>query len=446
MDKIVAYAIEWIQSKIVSPVIIEVEPGYFHDLLAEIKQYAYEVPKTLIRLYEREFPLFPTEVLDIPMFNMIAAVLPREVIFDFAEDFRVRRIYPDQIKFALQYPTVPPDGVYKIKRKGKDWYFTSTYWTKRLIGCDVANQKGFTGRGVKVAVLDTGASYTHEQLRGKVEGYSAYPGHTPFDANGHGTWCASCIAGRRGIDDVLSRLSGKEVLCEGMAPDASLIAVKVLDYVLGAGSDSAIIKGLEIAVAHGAKVISMSLGGTENATREEDDPYYSVFNKVVEQGVIPVVAAGNEGPKPGTIGTPGALTAVLTVGALDPIKGEVASYSSRGPTPWGSIKPDVVAPGGGYPDRGIDSAITGLLDTAGDGVPSRYSPIQGTSMATPHVAGLVACAVQMYRDVLGRELTVDEIKMMMEQLGHPKTNDDGWGLIDWFKFEEWISTQYGVRI
>jgi hypothetical protein len=425
---------------------MEVEPAYFTDVLQEARQYAFEVPRTLIRLYEREFPLFPTEVLDIPMFSMIAGVLPREVVFDFAEDFRVRRIYPDQIKFALRYPTVPPEGVYRIRRKGKDWYFTSTHWTKKLIGADVANRKGFTGRGVTVAVLDTGASYVHEMLRGKIQGYSAYPGHTPVDTNGHSTWCCSCIGGRRAVDDVLSRMSGREVICEGMAPDSPIIAVKVLDYVVGAGSDSAIIKGIEIALAHNAKVISMSLGGAENATREEDDPYYSVLNRVVASGVIPVVAAGNEGPKPGTVGTPGALTAVLTVGALDPIKGEVASYSSRGPTPWGSIKPDVIAPGGGYPDRGIDSAITGVLDAAGDGVINRFSPIQGTSMATPHASGLIACAAQMYRDALGRELTVDEVKRMMEQLGHPKTNDDGWGLLTWQLFEEWVSTQYGVKI
>jgi hypothetical protein len=68
------------------------------------------------------------------------------------------------------------------------------------------------------------------------------------------------------------------------------------------------------------------------------------------------------------------------------------------------------------------------------------------SMATPHVSGLLACAAQMYRDVLGRELTVGEVKRMMEQLGHPKTNDDGWGLIAWQLFEEWVSTQYGVKI
>jgi hypothetical protein len=446
LDKIVPYAIEWLQSNIIAPVILEVEPPYFADVLAEVKQYAFEVPRTLLRVVEREFPLFPTQVLEIPLFSMVAGVLPREVIFDFAEDFRVRRIYPDQIKFALQYPTVPPEGVYRIRRKGRDWYFTSTYWTKKIIGADVANQKGFTGRGVKVAVLDTGASYVHEQLRGKVEGYSAYPGHTPVDANGHGTWCAACIAGKRGVDEVLTRLSGKQVVCEGMAPGASLLTVKVLDYVVGAGSDSAIIKGLEIALTHGAKVVSMSLGGAEKAEREEDDPYYSVFNRVVEAGVIPVVAAGNEGPKPETVGTPGALTAVLTVGALDPIGGGVARYSSRGPTPWGSVKPDVVAPGGGYPDRGIDSAITGLLDRAGDGIPSRYSPIQGTSMATPHTSGLLACAAQMYRDVLGRELTVEEVKRMMEQLGHPKTNDDGWGLITWQLFEQWVETQYGVKV
>ena len=68
------------------------------------------------------------------------------------------------------------------------------------------------------------------------------------------------------------------------------------------------------------------------------------------------------------------------------------------------------------------------------------------SMATPHCAGLVACAVQMYRDVLGVDLTVDEVKKMMEALGHSKTNDDGWGFIHWGLFEEWVSTQYGVTL
>jgi len=68
------------------------------------------------------------------------------------------------------------------------------------------------------------------------------------------------------------------------------------------------------------------------------------------------------------------------------------------------------------------------------------------SMATPHVSGLLACAAQMYRDVLGRDLTVDEVKRMMEELGHPKTNVDGWGFISWSLFEQWLETQYGVKL
>jgi len=443
IDKIVPHAIPKIQSKIVSPVILEVHPAHFGEILAELREYALDLG-ILDLVSSREIPLF-SHVLPIPMFNMIGVVLPREVIFDYAEDFRIVRIYPDEIRYALQYPVVPREGIFTLKRDKKTITFTSTKWTKKLVGCDVANKKGFTGRYVKVAVLDTGTSFTHEQLRGKIEAYSATR-TGPQDLNGHGTWCASCIAGRRGVDDVIYRLTKQYVEMEGMAPDADLITIKVLDYIIGAGNDSTIIKGVEMAVSAGAKVISMSLGGREEAHREEDDPYYKVFNDVVARGVIPVIAAGNEGPKPQTVGTPGALSSVLTVGATDPISGEIAPYSSRGPTPWGSIKPDVVAPGGGYPDHGIHSAIVGMLDSAGDKLKNRYSPIQGTSMATPHVAGLVTCVVQMYRDVLGAELTVEEIKKMMEALGHPKTNDDGWGFIDWFKFETWVSTQYGVKI
>jgi subtilisin family serine protease len=179
---------------------------------------------------------------------------------------------------------------------------------------------------------------------------------------------------------------------------------------------------------------------------QEEDPFYPVMKKLIESGVVPVVAAGNEGPEPGTIGTPGWLEDALTVGAYDPITGEVAKYSSRGPTRDGRVKPDVVAPGGGYPDHGIDSAIVNLLDRAGDGVPNRYSPIQGTSMATPHVAGLVALMVQAHRELLGRDLGVDEVKRMMEALGHSKNNDAGWGAITWQLYEQWLETQYGVGI
>jgi Subtilisin-like serine proteases len=190
----------------------------------------------------------------------------------------------------------------------------------------------------------------------------------------------------------------------------------------------------------------MSLGGPVEVTNQEDDPFYHVLKTAVELGVIPVVAAGNDGDEPMTINTPGWIEDALTVGSYDPITGEIAPYSSRGPTPDGRIKPDVIAPGGGYPDHGINNAIVNLLDKAGDGLPNRFSPIQGTSMATPHVAGLVTLMYEAHQKLLGKPLTVSEIKEMMMALGHEKTNDDGWGLITWQLYETWLETQYGVKV
>ncbi|GAH37813.1 unnamed protein product, partial [marine sediment metagenome] len=112
-----------------------------------------------------------------------------------------------------------------------------------------------------------------------------------------------------------------------------------------------------------------------------------------------------------------------------------------GPTNWQDIKPDVVAPG-----VNVDSAIVGVLDTSGDGVPSRFSPISGTSMATPHVAGLVALMVECHGRVLSKKLTVEEIKRMMSELGLEKNNTVGWGAITWETYEKWVSSQYGVEL
>jgi len=432
---------------LITPVIVKVRPGYIDDLVAELSEYEFSVVRGLLdRIMPIEVPLGPLPMRVIRVFDMIAMPLPREVIFSLAEDNRVERIYSDELKFALRYPTVPQEGVYQTVHRllRKPITFTSTYWTKQLVGGHVANSKGFTGKDVTVVVLDTGASPFHEQLSGIVKTSSVFA-FQHLDTNGHGTWCCSCIAGRRSYDEWLSREVGRAVVCEGIAPDVDLYSIKCLGYVIGVGSDSDVIEGLSSALQLRADVVSMSLGGAVQVEDPTEDPYYEVMKKVTASGAIPCVAAGNEGPGEGTIASPGWLEDVLTVGAYDPITGEVASYSSRGPTRDGRIKPDVIAPGGGHPDHGIDSAVVNLLDKAGDAALNRYSPIQGTSMATPHVSGIIACMKQAHRQLLGRELTLEEVKRMMEQLAdHEKNNEAGWGLISWQKYEEWLSTEYGV--
>jgi len=133
-------------------------------------------------------------------------------------------------------------------------------------------------------------------------------------------------------DDVISRAIGTDVYCEGMAPSCDLLAVKCLGLVVGTGTTSWILHAIDISLDEGAKVISMSLGGDITAEKPEDSPYYTAFETCREKGCIPVVAAGNSGSEgAGSINEPGNLPNCLTVAAYDPITGQVAEFSSRGP-------------------------------------------------------------------------------------------------------------------
>lgn len=387
---------------------------------------------------EITIPFSPYPMKLLPRFRMLATTLPREVIFRLAEDPAVEMIYSDEPQWAF-FATVPDEGVFKAPhRLLNEIVFTSTWWTKKLVGADVANEKGFYGRGITVSIADTGASRIHEQTR-RVLFKTAMK--QIRDENGHGSWCTACVGGVAAIDEYLSQRSGRRVLCEGMAPRCDLIAVKCLGFIIGMGATSNIIDAVDISIDGGADVISMSLGGPSEGIAPDEDPYFHVMEEVVVQGVIPVVAAGNSGPGSKTIGSPGAMPQVLTVGAYDPITGKMADFSSRGPTNWGGIKPDVVAPG-----VNVDSAIVGALDTSGDGMFSRYSPISGTSMATPHVAGLVALMSEAHRKLLGQMLTADEIKRMMAALGMEKSNLYGNGAITWGIYQKWLSTEFGLEL
>jgi len=421
------------------PIIIEPKTGKFDTIVGVVRGYLSEGRfGQLVSQITDMFPLLRT----IPTFEYVATVLPREWVFDLADAAEVKRIYPNRLKYALQYPTVPPEAIFQTEHGAfKELVpFTSTYYTKRLIGADKAHQKGFFGSGVRVAVCDTGVDRRHpatshmalDSVMAQVR-----------DENGHGEWCCACVGGKYAEDSVLSRKVGRKIPTEGVAPRASVVGIKCLGYLIGTGSDDAVLKAIELAVhRYRVDIVSMSLGGPVEESKQEEDPYYKVIKELTQYGVIFSVAAGNEGPAEKTISTPGWLEDVLTVGAYDPITGKLADFSSRGPTADGRTKPDCVAPG-----VNIHAPCTGLLDRAGDNTAlNNYSPLSGTSMSTPHVSGLLALMREAHSKTIGRVLTTDEVKKMLEALGHEKTNEDGWGIITWDMYEEWMETQYGVRL
>ncbi|MET8447335.1 S8 family peptidase [Streptomyces sp. NPDC005209] len=250
------------------------------------------------------------------------------------------------------------------------------------IGAPKAWAAGYTGKGVKIAVLDTGVDATHPDLKDQVIEAKNFSGAADAtDHFGHGTHVASIVAGTG------AKSGGKY---KGVAPDAKILNGKVLDDT-GSGDDSGIIAGMEWAAQQGASVINLSLGGYDTP---EIDPLEAEVNKLsADKGILFAIAAGNEGPE--SIGSPGSADAAITVGAVDK-KDKLAGFSSTGPRVGdGAIKPDVTAPG---VDITAAAAKGSVIDKEVGEKPEGYLTISGTSMATPHVAGAAAILKQEHPD------------------------------------------------
>ncbi|MFF1720452.1 S8 family peptidase [Streptomyces sviceus] len=254
------------------------------------------------------------------------------------------------------------------------------------IGAPTAWKAGYDGKGVKVAVLDTGIDATHPDLKGRILKAKNFTGSdSADDRQGHGTHVASTIVGS-GV-----KSSGKY---KGVAPGAELLVGKVLDDT-GFGDDSDIIAGMQWAVAQGAKVINMSLGSSDTANV---DPLEKAVNDLsASSHTLFVIAAGNSGPSDTTIGSPGSAAAALTVAAVDR-DDKIASWSSRGPTADGRLKPDIAAPGVDIIAAKAARGIEGNDEAPG------YVSMSGTSMATPHTAGAAAILAQEHPDWTGEQL------------------------------------------
>lgn len=289
-------------------------------------------------------------------------------------------------------------------------------------------EAGLTGRGIVVAVIDTGV-YDHPDLSGRIVAFKDLVNHKakPYDDNGHGTHVAG---------DIASNGSQSGSRYRGPAFEAGLVGVKVLDSE-GSGRLSGVIEGVQWCVDNrerlGIRVLNMSLGSTAEESYLSD-PACQAVEKAWRSGLVVCVAAGNEGPQAGSISSPGIDPLVITVGALDdsntiyPGDDKVAYFSSRGPTVDGLVKPDLIAPGVNIVSLRAPNSTMGRLSKKQKN-DSWYTSLSGTSMATPICSGVVAQMLQH-----DGSLTPDQVKARLmktaRNLGSLDSNIQGAGVID----------------
>lgn len=241
-----------------------------------------------------------------------------------------------------------------------------------LIGAPMVWQAGFTGKGIKVGIVDTGIDPNHPDFAGRIAQMTDYTGQGPNDNHGHGTHVAGIIGGT-------GAASGGKY--KGVAPECSYYTAKVLRGD-GSGNTSDVMAGVEWAVQQGVQVINLSLGS--DGACDGTDALSVTCDAAMDKGVVVCVAAGNAGPGASTVGSPGCAKKVITIGATSKTD-EVASFSSRGPTSDNRVKPDLCFPGVSI------HACRASGTSMGTPIDNYYTTASGTSMATPHAAG--ACAL-----------------------------------------------------
>ena len=282
----------------------------------------------------------------------------------------------------------------------------STWGLKAAKALEARSTYAVDGSGVVVGILDTGYDGAHPLLAGKIIGWKSFISDSqtqPIDDNGHGSHCAGTIGGSSG--------GAMEI---GMAPGASFVAGKILSGS-GSGTWEGVVSGMEWIVdpdgtpnsGDEPRLVSNSWGGGSGS-----EALHTAVKNWVQLGIAPIFAAGNSGPGASTMGYPGAYPEAYSVGATT-VENTIASFSSRGPATVGGqtyIQPDISAPG---------KDVTSVK--AGGG----YWTISGTSMATPHVAGLSALLFQA-----NPSLTIEQLQETINSTSideGPAGKDNDWG-------------------
>ena len=300
-----------------------------------------------------------------------------------------------------------------------------------------AHERGIYGEGIGVAIVDTGICLHRDFTEGgnRVIAFKDFVNARtePYDDNGHGTHVAGIIGGN-GYSS-----KGKYM---GVAPKCNLIAVKVLDQK-GDGNISDVLAGLQWIIdnrkKYNIRVVNVSVGTTAKESLDENSLLVQGVNAVWDSGIVVVVAAGNNGPEPMTISTPGISRKVITVGSSDDnmsvevFGSKTKNYSGRGPTPYCIKKPDIVAPGSNIISCNINRFIPpkGRISSQrnkSESFPMMYTIKSGTSMATPVVSGAIALLLSAYPWLNNREVKL-RLRNSAVDLGE-KWEKQGWGLLN----------------
>ena len=266
-------------------------------------------------------------------------------------------------------------------------------------------KRKYTGKGIGVAILDTGI-FPHIDFGRRILAFcdSTEGKSGPYDDNGHGTHVSGILGG----DGTASQGRYK-----GAAPGCGIVALKVLDR-FGNGSREDVLQAFQwiedFGKIYNIRIVNISVGTTSRSMNEQTDLLAGV-EQLWDKGFTVVAAAGNQGPGDGTVTAPGSSRKIITVGSSDMLQGNKA-VSGRGPTFECVCKPDLVAPGN-------------RVTSCAPGIPYTYRIKSGTSMSTPLVSGGIACLLEKEP-----QLSNVEIKMLLREstddMGLPR-NQQGWG-------------------
>ena len=408
-----------IDGNFISPVIVKHSPGLGRDVLANLPRI--------------------NSILTLSRFKMFSFVARPDDIDKISKISGVETVYldgkikipemPDISLLDLGIETRIRDLLSKLRTRkltqNENANSVPTSITRKLLGADKATSEGFSGQGVTVGIVDTGGSQTfqlHPQVRERITLLSSRG--IPNDTNGHGTHVATTIFGK---EATTRTAKNKPVIVHGMSPGVTPILIKSLFTPVGFGSDSSVMKSIDIALKMGVSVINMSLGSSPDPNipaNAENDPLVAAVEQLPDD-IIMVVASGNDGAP--ILGSPASAKNTISVGAIDSRNNKVALFSNRGV--------DFIAPGVDI----LSGVQTGtLVDVVGKGSPG-FATISGTSMATPHMTGMVALAKQFYQEKLGIKLTWQDVLAIGKKLGETKTSERGYGLFTWDMIKQSIS-------